>query len=87
MVLAVNEYGDVAPIVKEYFTIGDVELTASDVRDLDWDDFICIKELGVSIFHHEVIKRVATFAMETPSSQPLTFKLLEETSEGLRSSS
>ncbi|KAL0913009.1 hypothetical protein M5K25_016438 [Dendrobium thyrsiflorum] len=48
----------------------------------------CIRELGVSFFHHEVVKRAVIFAMETPSSQSLIFKLLDEAAEeGLISSS
>ncbi|XP_020690190.1 uncharacterized protein LOC110105147 [Dendrobium catenatum] len=64
-------------LLREYIESGD---TAEACR--------CIRELGVSFFHHEVVKRAVTLAMETPASQPLIFKLLEEAAEeGLISSS
>ncbi|XP_074302006.1 MA3 DOMAIN-CONTAINING TRANSLATION REGULATORY FACTOR 1-like [Silene latifolia] len=48
----------------------------------------CIRELGVSFFHHEVVKRALVLSMEKPSAEPLIRKLLEEASdEGLISSS
>ncbi|KAK8923836.1 Eukaryotic translation initiation factor isoform 4G-1 [Platanthera zijinensis] len=48
----------------------------------------CIRELGVPFFHHEVVKRALTLAMETKSSQSDIFKLLKEAAEeGLISSS
>ncbi|KAL5544016.1 hypothetical protein UlMin_007800 [Ulmus minor] len=48
----------------------------------------CIRELGVSFFHHEVVKRALVLAMEIPSSEPVILKLLKEAAEeGLISSS
>ncbi|KAK9119932.1 hypothetical protein Scep_018025 [Stephania cephalantha] len=48
----------------------------------------CIRQLGVSFFHHEVVKRSLVLAMEIPSGEPLIMKLLKEAAqEGLISSS
>lgn len=48
----------------------------------------CTRELGVPFFHHEVVKRALTLAMEIRSSEPLILKLLKEaTKEGVISSS
>ncbi|GAB2213350.1 hypothetical protein Drorol1_Dr00021382 [Drosera rotundifolia] len=48
----------------------------------------CIRELGVSFFHHEVVKRALVLAMEIQTAEPLILKLLKEASdEGLISSS
>ncbi|XP_061952678.1 MA3 DOMAIN-CONTAINING TRANSLATION REGULATORY FACTOR 1 [Populus nigra] len=48
----------------------------------------CIRELGVSFFHHEVVKRALVLAMEIRTAEPLILKLLKEASEeGLVSSS
>ncbi|KHN14073.1 Programmed cell death protein 4 [Glycine soja] len=48
----------------------------------------CIRELGVSFFHHEVVKRALILAMEIRSAEPLMLKLLKEAAEeGLVSSS
>ncbi|XP_062116067.1 MA3 DOMAIN-CONTAINING TRANSLATION REGULATORY FACTOR 1-like [Humulus lupulus] len=48
----------------------------------------CIRELGVSFFHHEVVKRALVLAMEIQTAEPLIFKLLKEAAdEGLISSS
>ncbi|XP_052176666.1 MA3 DOMAIN-CONTAINING TRANSLATION REGULATORY FACTOR 1-like [Diospyros lotus] len=48
----------------------------------------CIRELGVSFFHHEVVKRALVLAMETRTAESLITKLLKEASEeGLISSS
>ncbi|KAL8141996.1 hypothetical protein V2J09_015028 [Rumex salicifolius] len=48
----------------------------------------CTRELGVPFFHHEVVKRALTLAMEVRSSEPLILKLLKEaTKEGVISSS
>ncbi|KAL0913010.1 hypothetical protein M5K25_016439 [Dendrobium thyrsiflorum] len=67
----------ISDLLREYIESGD---TAEACR--------CIRELGVSFFHHEVVKRAVIFAMETPSSQSLIFKLLDEAAEeGLISSS
>lgn len=60
----------IADLLKEYIESGD---TAEACQ--------CIRELGVSFFHHEVVKRAVTLAMETPSSQSLIFKLLKEAAE------
>lgn len=67
----------ISDLLREYIESGD---TAEACR--------CIRELGVSFFHHEVVKRAVTLAMETPATQPLIFKLLNEAAEeGLISSS
>ncbi|KAL9235587.1 hypothetical protein vseg_010333 [Gypsophila vaccaria] len=48
----------------------------------------CIRELGVSFFHHEVVKRALVLSMEKQSAEPRIRKLLKEASEeGLISSS
>ncbi|CAA6659627.1 unnamed protein product [Spirodela intermedia] len=48
----------------------------------------CIRELGVSFFHHEVVKRAIILAMEVPASELLILRLLKEAAEeGLISSS
>ncbi|XP_075494347.1 MA3 DOMAIN-CONTAINING TRANSLATION REGULATORY FACTOR 1-like [Primulina tabacum] len=48
----------------------------------------CIRELGVSFFHHEVVKRALVLAMEIQTAEPLILKLLKEAAdEGLISSS
>lgn len=48
----------------------------------------CIRELGVSFFHHEVVKKALVLAMEIRSAESLIMKLLKEASEeGLISSS
>lgn len=48
----------------------------------------CIRELGVSFFHHEVVKRALVLAMEIRTAEPLILKLLKEAAEeGLISSS
>lgn len=48
----------------------------------------CIRELGVSFFHHEVVKKALVLGMETRSAEPLIMKLLKEASEeGVISSS
>ncbi|THU54217.1 hypothetical protein C4D60_Mb10t22720 [Musa balbisiana] len=41
----------------------------------------CIRELGVSFFHHEVVKRALILAMEIQTSEHLILKLLREASE------
>ena len=44
----------------------------------------CIRDLGVSFFHHEVVKKAIILSMEVPSSKNLIVKLLKETAdEGL----
>ncbi|KGN64363.1 MA3 DOMAIN-CONTAINING TRANSLATION REGULATORY FACTOR 1 [Cucumis sativus] len=48
----------------------------------------CIRQLGVTFFHHEVVKRALTLAMEIRTAEPLILKLLKEAAEeGLISSS
>lgn len=67
----------VSDLLKEYIQNGDITEACR-----------CIRELGVPFFHHEVVKRTVTLAMEMQSSQPLIFELLKEAAEeGLISSS
>ncbi|KAI9173919.1 hypothetical protein LWI28_008862 [Acer negundo] len=48
----------------------------------------CIRQLGVTFFHHEVVKRALVLAMEIRTAEPLILKLLKEAAEeGLISSS
>lgn len=67
----------IAELLREYVESGD---TIEACR--------CIRELGVSFFHHEVVKRALILAMEKRSSESLILKLLKEAAEeGLISSS
>lgn len=67
----------ISDLLREYIESGD---TAEACR--------CIRELGVSFFHHEVVKRALVLAMEMQTSEQLISKLLKEASdEGLISSS
>lgn len=67
----------IADLLREYVDSGD---TLEACR--------CIRELGVSFFHHEVVKRALILAMEIRSAEPLMLKLLKEAAEeGLVSSS
>ncbi|KAF8390554.1 hypothetical protein HHK36_025081 [Tetracentron sinense] len=67
----------IADLLREYVESGD---TAEACR--------CIRELGVSFFHHEVVKRALVLAMEIRTAEPLILKLLKEAAEeGLISSS
>ncbi|KAF7838219.1 programmed cell death protein 4 [Senna tora] len=67
----------IADLLREYVDSGD---TVEACR--------CIRELGVSFFHHEVVKRALVLAMEIRSAEPLLLKLLKEAAEeGLISSS
>ncbi|KAK7330581.1 hypothetical protein VNO77_24777 [Canavalia gladiata] len=67
----------IADLLREYVDSGD---TLEACR--------CIRELGVSFFHHEVVKRALVLAMEIRSAEPLMLKLLKEAAEeGLISSS
>ncbi|XP_075660554.1 MA3 DOMAIN-CONTAINING TRANSLATION REGULATORY FACTOR 1-like [Castanea sativa] len=67
----------IADLLREYVESGD---TIEACR--------CIRELGVSFFHHEVVKRALVLAMEKRTAEPLIFKLLKEAAEeGLISSS
>lgn len=67
----------IADLLREYVESGDTNEACR-----------CIRELGVSFFHHEVVKRALVLAMEKRSAEPLIFKLLKEAAEeGLISSS
>ncbi|KAJ4961545.1 hypothetical protein NE237_021455 [Protea cynaroides] len=67
----------ISDLLREYVESGD---TVEACR--------CIRELGVSFFHHEVVKRALTLAMEIQTAEPLIFNLLKEAAEeGLISSS
>ncbi|XP_065049215.1 MA3 DOMAIN-CONTAINING TRANSLATION REGULATORY FACTOR 1-like [Musa acuminata AAA Group] len=62
----------ISDLLREYIENGD---TAEACR--------CIRELGVSFFHHEVVKRALVQAMENQTSEPLILKLLKEAAEEL----
>eukprot|EP00262_Sarcandra_glabra_P015736 TRINITY_DN4918_c0_g1_i1.p1 TRINITY_DN4918_c0_g1~~TRINITY_DN4918_c0_g1_i1.p1 ORF type:complete len:717 (+),score=179.55 TRINITY_DN4918_c0_g1_i1:274-2424(+) len=48
----------------------------------------CVREIGLSFFHHEVVKRALVLAMEIQTAEPLILKFLKEAAEeGLISSS
>uniref|UniRef100_A0A5B7ACP2 Putative programmed cell death protein 4 n=1 Tax=Davidia involucrata TaxID=16924 RepID=A0A5B7ACP2_DAVIN len=67
----------IAELLREYVESGD---TPEACR--------CIRELGVSFFHHEVVKRALVLAMEIRTAEPLILKLLKEAAEeGLISTS
>ncbi|ONI08154.1 hypothetical protein PRUPE_5G160100 [Prunus persica] len=67
----------IAGLLREYVESGDT-----------FEACRCIRELGVSFFHHEVVKRALILAMEIRTSEPLIMKLLKEAAEeGLISSS
>lgn len=67
----------IADLLREYVESGDT-----------FEACRCIRELGVSFFHHEVVKRALILAMEIRTAEPLILKLLKETAEeGLISSS
>ncbi|CAK7336597.1 unnamed protein product [Dovyalis caffra] len=67
----------IADLLREYVESGDA-----------FEACRCIRELGVSFFHHEVVKRALVLAMEIRTAEPLILKLLKEASEeGLISSS
>ncbi|KAJ1413251.1 MIF4G-like domain superfamily [Sesbania bispinosa] len=67
----------IADLLREYVDSGDA-----------FEACRCIRELGVSFFHHEVVKRALVLAMEIRSAEPLMLKLLKEAAEeGLISSS
>lgn len=67
----------IADILKEYAESGD---TSEACR--------CIRQLSVSFFHHEVVKRALVLAMESQGAEPLIVNLLKEAAdEGLISSS
>eukprot|EP00268_Persea_americana_P032785 TRINITY_DN3233_c0_g1_i1.p1 TRINITY_DN3233_c0_g1~~TRINITY_DN3233_c0_g1_i1.p1 ORF type:complete len:634 (+),score=181.69 TRINITY_DN3233_c0_g1_i1:269-1903(+) len=67
----------IADLLREYVESGD---TTEACR--------CIRELGVSFFHHEVVKRALILTMEIRTAEPLILNLLKEAAEeGLISSS
>lgn len=67
----------IADLLREYVESGDA-----------FEACRCIRELGVSFFHHEVVKRALILAMEIRTAEPLILKLLKEAAdEGLISSS
>lgn len=67
----------IAELLREYVENGDT-----------FEACRCIRELGVSFFHHEVVKRALVLAMEQRSTETLIMKLMKEASEeGLISSS
>ncbi|OMP10383.1 Initiation factor eIF-4 gamma, MA3 [Corchorus olitorius] len=67
----------IAELLREYVENGDT-----------FEACRCIRELGVSFFHHEVVKRALVLAMEIQTAEPLILKLLKEAAEeGLISSS
>ncbi|KAG6513186.1 MA3 DOMAIN-CONTAINING TRANSLATION REGULATORY FACTOR 1-like [Zingiber officinale] len=60
----------ISVLLREYVENGD---TAEACR--------CIRELGVSFFHHEVVKRALILAVEIQTAEPLILKLLKKASE------
>lgn len=60
----------ISDLLREYVESGD---TVEACR--------CIRELGVSFFHHDVVKRALVLAMEIQTFEPLILKLLKEASE------
>ncbi|GAA0163670.1 translation factor [Lithospermum erythrorhizon] len=67
----------IADLLKEYVESGDASEACR-----------CIRQLGVSFFHHEVVKKALILAMEIRTAEPLILKLLKEAAEeGLISSS
>ncbi|MBA0735515.1 hypothetical protein Gogos_019358 [Gossypium gossypioides] len=67
----------IADLLREYVESGDT-----------FEACRCIRELGVSFFHHEVVKRALVLAMEIQTAEPFMLKLLKEAAEeGLISSS
>ncbi|KAL8457131.1 hypothetical protein ACS0TY_035102 [Phlomoides rotata] len=67
----------IADLLREYAESGDTSEACT-----------CIRQLGVSFFHHEVVKRALVLAMENRTAEPLILKLLKEAAdEGLISSS
>lgn len=67
----------IADLLREYVESGDA-----------FEACRCVRELGVSFFHHEVVKRALVLAMEIRTAEPLILKLLKEAAEeGLISSS
>ncbi|GAB4851036.1 Peptide chain release factor 1, mitochondrial [Ancistrocladus abbreviatus] len=67
----------IADLLREYVESGDAVEACR-----------CIRELGVSFFHHEVVKRALVLAMDIRTAEPLIMKLFKEASEeGLISTS
>ncbi|KAL5748250.1 hypothetical protein ACOSP7_025283 [Xanthoceras sorbifolium] len=67
----------IADLLREYVESGDT-----------FEACRCIRQLGVSFFHHEVVKRALVLAMEIRTAEPIILKLLKEAAEeGLISSS
>ncbi|XP_019160787.1 PREDICTED: uncharacterized protein LOC109157349 [Ipomoea nil] len=67
----------IAELLREYVESGD---TGEACR--------CIRQLGLSFFHHEVVKRALVLAMEIRTAELVILKLLKEAAEeGLISSS
>lgn len=67
----------IADLLREYVESGDT-----------FEACRCIRALGVSFFHHEVVKRALVLAVETHTAESLILKLLKEAAEeGLISSS
>lgn len=67
----------IAELLREYVESGD---TGEACR--------CIRQLGLSFFHHEVVKRALVLAMEIRTAEVVILKLLKEAAEeGLISSS
>ncbi|KAJ0972822.1 hypothetical protein J5N97_020781 [Dioscorea zingiberensis] len=60
----------ISDLLKEYLESGE---TVEACR--------CIRELGVTFFHHEVVKRALILAMENQASEPLILKLLKEAAD------
>ncbi|XP_042464834.1 MA3 DOMAIN-CONTAINING TRANSLATION REGULATORY FACTOR 1-like [Zingiber officinale] len=60
----------ITDLLREYIESGD---TTEACR--------CIRELGVSFFHHEVVKRALILAMEIQTSEPSILILLKEAAE------
>ncbi|KAL7153579.1 hypothetical protein ABFS83_04G178900 [Erythranthe nasuta] len=67
----------ISDLLREYIESGDTSEACT-----------CIRQLGFSFFHHEVVKRALVIAMEARTAKPLILKLLKEAAdEGLISSS
>ncbi|VFQ95586.1 unnamed protein product [Cuscuta campestris] len=67
----------IAELLREYVESGDADEACR-----------CIRQLGVSFFHHEVVKRALVLAMEIRTAKPAIARLLKEAAEeGLISSS
>ncbi|XP_074583857.1 MA3 DOMAIN-CONTAINING TRANSLATION REGULATORY FACTOR 1-like [Curcuma longa] len=60
----------IADLLREYIENGDATEACR-----------CIRELGVSFFHHEVVKRALILAVEIHTAEPLMLKLLKKASE------